>query len=280
MTAGAIVTVTVTLVRQNMSELFGDTTAAEKEEIKWVFCAWLLEGYVWLLIRFNRDDEIATGAAGDGADEEATAVAAPAVAKRSAWSRPNKKSNKSAAAPKKRGVTVKPKAAQPTAAAATTTTTTKATPGDSDAESGDESDHDPADEAASSDDEKKSPPASPSGGHSTVEDDDDEWDKFQQKLNRREKLEGKSKMSHSVHCPSYPEDKQEYWWTYICDRKSRTLLTAPYHVTNLVDSEEIQLKFTAPRWPGVYTFTVCLRSGNLGSRIRIVMLMKFKILKA
>ena len=58
------------------------------------------------------------------------------------------------------------------------------------------------------------------------------------------------------------QDKQEYWWTYICDRKSQTLLTAPYHVTNLVDHQEVQLKFTAPRWPGVFTFTVCLRSGK------------------
>lgn len=97
---------------------------------------------------------------------------------------------------------------------------------------------------------------------SSVEDDDEEWEKFQKKLNKREKLEGKSKISHSVHCPYFPEDKQEYWWTYICDRKSRTLLTAPYHVTNLVDREEVALKFTAPRWPGVYTFSVCLRSGN------------------
>lgn len=83
---------------------------------------------------------------------------------------------------------------------------------------------------------------------SSVEDDDEEWEKFQKKLNKREKLEGKSKISHSVHCPYFPEDKQEYWWTYICDRKSRTLLTAPYHVTNLVEREEVQLKFTAPRW--------------------------------
>jgi len=97
---------------------------------------------------------------------------------------------------------------------------------------------------------------------SSVEDDDEEWEKFQKKLNKREKLEGKSKISHSVHCPYFPEDKQEYWWTYICDRKSRTLLTAPYHVTNLVDREEVQLKFTAPRWPGVYTFSVCLRSDS------------------
>lgn len=49
---------------------------------------------------------------------------------------------------------------------------------------------------------------------------------------------------------------------YICDRKSHTLLTSPYHVTALVEEEEIQLKFTAPRWPGVYNFTVCLRSDS------------------
>lgn len=35
-TAGAIVTVTVTLVRTNLSELFGDTTAPEKQTIKYV----------------------------------------------------------------------------------------------------------------------------------------------------------------------------------------------------------------------------------------------------
>lgn len=26
--------------------------------------------------------------------------------------------------------------------------------------------------------------------------------------------------------------------------------------------EEVQLKFTAPKWPGVYVFTVCLRSDS------------------
>lgn len=117
---------------------------------------------------------------------------------------------------------------------------------ESEAESGDDSDNEEKEEV-STDDEKK---------------EQVEWEKIQQKLNKREKLEGKSKVSHSVHCPGFPEDKQEYWWTYICDRKSRTLLTAPYHVTNLVDTEEIQLKFTAPRWPAVYTFCVCLRSGK------------------
>lgn len=140
--------------------------------------------------------------------------------------------------------------------AATTVEKPTSTKDESDSEAGDsDNENEPKnDGSGSSDNEEKKV--------SSVEDDDEEWEKFQKKLNKREKLEGKSKISHSVHCPHFPEDKQEYWWTYICDRKSRTLLTAPYHVTNLVDREEVQLKFTAPRWPGVYTFAVCLRSGN------------------
>ena len=82
---------------------------------------------------------------------------------------------------------------------------------------------------------------------SSVEDDDQEWEKLQQKLHKREKvLEGRSKVSHTVHCPLFSSNKQEHWWTYICDRKSHTLLTAPYHITDLIDKEECQLKFTPP----------------------------------
>jgi translocation protein SEC63 len=69
-------------------------------------------------------------------------------------------------------------------------------------------------------------------------------------------------IDNTYFCTKIIQDKQEYWWVYISDRKSRTLLTTPYHVTALVEQEEAQLKFTAPRWPGVYTFTVCLRSDS------------------
>ncbi|KAF7989141.1 hypothetical protein HCN44_007451 [Aphidius gifuensis] len=96
----------------------------------------------------------------------------------------------------------------------------------------------------------------------TPEDDDAEWDKFQQRIAKREKVLGRSNVSHKVHCPLFPDVKQEYWWVYICDRKSHTLLTSPVHVTSLIDIEEVQLRFTAPTWPGVYTFSVCLRSDS------------------
>ena len=80
---------------------------------------------------------------------------------------------------------------------------------------------------------------------------------------RREKvLEGKSRVSHSVHCPYFTDDKQEYWWAYIADRKNHALITPPNHVTSLVEREEVELKFTAPQRPGHYSFAVCLRSDS------------------
>lgn len=36
------------------------------------------------------------------------------------------------------------------------------------------------------------------------DDDDDQWDKFQKRLQKRERLEGRSKSSHPVHCPYFP----------------------------------------------------------------------------
>lgn len=226
-TAGAIVTVTVTLVRKNMKDLFGDATIAEKQSIK--------------------DDE------GLGAEPNLTPAEGTEEekVKKPSWLKQNKKSHKS----KPKGKSgVKPKVATNTTKVVVDDKKTKEKlNADSDIDS--DSDNDNATLSGSDDDDEKK---TKTGN----EDDDVEWEKFQQKINKREKLEGKSKTSHSVHSPLYPEDKQEYWWTYICDRKSKTLLTAPYHVTNLVDHEEIQLKFTAPRWPGIYVFTVCLRSDS------------------
>jgi len=99
--------------------------------------------------------------------------------------------------------------------------------------------------------------------NSEEDEEDQEWARFQNKLNKREKaLEGKSKVSHSVHCPYFTDDKQEYWWVYICDRKTHSLVTPPYHLTGLQDQEEVELKFTAPGKPGHYGFTVVIRSDS------------------
>lgn len=124
-------------------------------------------------------------------------------------------------------------------------------------ESGSESD---ADESGS-DDSESGRETKAVGSDDDME--DQEWAKFQKKLNKREKaLEGRSKVSHSVHCPYFTDDKQEFWWVYISDRKSHSLVTPPYHVTSLVNEEEVELKFTAPGKPGHYNFTVAVRSDS------------------
>merc|ERR1719216_251171 len=100
---------------------------------------------------------------------------------------------------------------------------------------------------------------------STVDEEEEEaeWERFQKRINKREKaLEGKSKVSHSVHCPYFSDDKQEFWWCYIADRENHALITPPNHVTSLIDREEVELKFTAPQKPGHYSFTVCLKSDS------------------
>jgi len=95
------------------------------------------------------------------------------------------------------------------------------------------------------------------------EDDEEEWQRLQKRMIKREKvLEGKSRISHSVHSPYFPDDKQEHWWVYISDRNNQALLTPPKQVTSLVDQEEIELIFTAPHKPGPYSFTVCIRSDS------------------
>ncbi|XP_023951049.1 translocation protein SEC63 homolog [Bicyclus anynana] len=244
-TAGAIVTVTVLLRRTNMKELFGDTSIKEKT---------------------LKEEEEGGGDVPEKGENEKNNKTDKSekkdVYKRPVWMKqkkgPAKKTKKPVAKQQ-----VKP-AAAPAAPATPAATSDKPKenkePKKKDEEgAGEESDEGSSDESGShsdgSGDESRDKSSAP-------DDDDDQWDKFQKRLQKRERLEGRSKSSHPVHCPYFPLEKQEYWWCYICDRKSNTLLTAPAHVTALVDSHELQLRFTAPRWPGLYTFACCLRSDS------------------
>lgn len=90
-----------------------------------------------------------------------------------------------------------------------------------------------------------------------------ETDEFIDKLNPKQKVfESKPKKSHAVHCPFFPDDKQEFWWVYLVDKKKFALVTAPVLVTSLVDVEQIELKFTAPIKPGSYNYTIVVRSDS------------------
>lgn len=78
-------------------------------------------------------------------------------------------------------------------------------------------------------------------------------------------------MSPEVHAPFYPTDKQEQWWIYLTTDKKKAggataepakLVTLPFLMTNLLETEEFELRFTAPTKPGVYNYTVNIRSDS------------------
>uniref|UniRef100_A0AAQ5XWN5 J domain-containing protein n=1 Tax=Amphiprion ocellaris TaxID=80972 RepID=A0AAQ5XWN5_AMPOC len=95
-------------------------------------------------------------------------------------------------------------------------------------------------------------------------DDEEEWEALQQSIQRRERalLETKSKVTHPVYSLYFPEEKQEWWWLYIADRRDQTLVSMPYHVCTLKDTEEVELKFPAPSKTGNYQYSVILRSDS------------------
>uniref|UniRef100_A0AAY5EA06 Translocation protein SEC63 homolog n=1 Tax=Electrophorus electricus TaxID=8005 RepID=A0AAY5EA06_ELEEL len=98
----------------------------------------------------------------------------------------------------------------------------------------------------------------------TGDDEEQEWEALQQSIQRRDRalLETKSKITHPVYSLCFPEEKQEWWWLYIADRKEQTLVSMPYHVCTLKDTEEVELKFPAPSKMGNYQYSVILRSDS------------------
>ncbi|KYN31808.1 Translocation protein SEC63 like protein [Trachymyrmex septentrionalis] len=241
-TAGAIVTVTVSLTRKDMKHLFGDDSVNEQTMI---------------------EDNKAGGEAVEEASEEQNQST---KATKPAWLKQKKGQKKS----HKKGTNKKiPPAKNTQAQSQTVANNTQHSNTPNARKKDDKTEKESSKEKLSdvSDSEAESDRSDDEDSHdkkdASLDDDDTEWEKFQQRISKRERvLEGRSNLSHEVHCPLFPDVKQEYWWVYICDRKSQTLLTTPIHVTSLAQFEEIQLRFTAPRWPGLYTFTVCLRSDS------------------
>ncbi|OQV17240.1 Translocation protein SEC63-like protein [Hypsibius exemplaris] len=120
-------------------------------------------------------------------------------------------------------------------------------------------------ERSSEDEEKEGKDTVAKGGSKGSGDDDDDdkaWDDDGDLDTSRDAIpDVKSKFSHPVHCPYFPEDKQEWWWVYLADKKNRKLVSAPLLVTNLVAEESVQLKFTAQA-PGTYNYTVVVKSDS------------------
>lgn len=248
-TAGALVTVTVTLTRKEMSVLFNKSETPANAE----------------------DDEDMLDDA-----EEAVLLKPPTKANKP-WAKSNPKSKKNKAKknkpPPNRGrqnqnakQTPAVAAASAAVASATTKTTNSADASNAD-ESGDEDDHNSDNSIESFSDDDAATTATDGthengGPNLSAEDDENDWedDDIKPDVPKKDVFQTMSKISHSVHSPYFPEDKQEHWWIYITERKKTlSLITVPYFMTNLVEKEDVELKFTAPMRPGSYQYTVNVR---------------------
>ncbi|XP_017484476.1 PREDICTED: translocation protein SEC63 homolog [Rhagoletis zephyria] len=260
-TAGALVTVTVTLTRKDMSAVFNKSDSPA------------VDGSGGGNAAVDDDDE----------DEDANQVQnsnnKPAATKqtKAVWSKSsNAKSKKNKGKknkpPPNRGRQNQNRPGQsaapaPTISASSSTAVTKSSHSEHGDESNDEADaHGSGNESSEVDSEEEIEGAITENGgvgHLNAGDDDDEndWDDdIKPDVPKKDVFQVMSKISHSVHCPYFPEDKQEHWWIYITERKKTlSLITVPYFMTNLVEKEDVELKFTAPMKPGSYQYTVNVR---------------------
>ncbi|XP_072297746.1 translocation protein SEC63 homolog [Eucyclogobius newberryi] len=247
-TAGSIVTVTVTLTRKRMVEVF------EKEQ------------------------ESAPCPAGEEAANAEDGQGDANKVKTKVWQNKNKGAKKTAKSKKKK---LTKKKATPAAskakqangnvagtevAAGASAAATAAVKEEEDegSDRGSESDEGEANKDSPSEREEDSDKQSDTEADEIAGDDEEEWEALQQSIQRRERalLETKSKVTHPVYSLYFPEEKQEWWWLYIADRKDQTLVSMPYHVCTLKDTEEVELKFPAPSKTGNYQYSVILRSDS------------------
>ncbi|XP_045577176.1 translocation protein SEC63 homolog isoform X4 [Salmo salar] len=242
-TAGSIVTVTVTLTRKRMAEVF------EKEQ--------------------NVTPCLVVGE--EASTEDAATQGDVSKTKAKVWQNKTKAAKKTKQSKKKKLTKKKPlplpaaKAKQANGSASGSEVVAVAKEDEEDgSDKGSESEEGEGNKDSPSERDEESDKQSDTEQDEIAGDDEEEWEALQQSIQRRERalLETKSKVTHPVYSLYYPEEKHEWWWLYIADRKDQTLVSMPYHVCTLKDTEEVELKFPAPSKTGNFQYSVILRSDS------------------
>ncbi|XP_067947774.1 translocation protein SEC63 homolog [Watersipora subatra] len=252
-TAGAIVTVLVTLTRESLFEKYGSDTTS---------------------IDWSAEPEHAHDAV-EAEEEETEEVEEVEEEKK----KPTKVWEKQKGKKSKGGKKKKPAAAVPYKPKSKTAATSNGGAAEDKKPNGDvKKDESTLETVGRSDEDTDAEQDSDQEQAESAQEDDD-WEEFEAESKKHAKLEATSLESHSVHCPFFTNDKQEYWWLYLCDKKKSDLITVPVRVTNLVTKQEIDVKFPAPKKPGVYTYTMCLKSDSFLD-MDIIQNLKFDVKEA
>ncbi|KAG2200548.1 hypothetical protein INT47_012334, partial [Mucor saturninus] len=63
-----------------------------------------------------------------------------------------------------------------------------------------------------------------------------------------------------AHTPYYPGEKKPCWWIFLGDPKVNRILVPHKKVTDIVDEQTVKIPFPGPPKPGVYTFSLYVKS--------------------
>ncbi|KAG0758961.1 hypothetical protein G6F57_009259 [Rhizopus arrhizus] len=83
--------------------------------------------------------------------------------------------------------------------------------------------------------------------------DDDEEELLEEKKKNKKTLP-------LAHTPYYAGEKKPCWWIFLGDPKVNRILVPHKKVTDIVDEETVKIPFPGPPKPGVYTFSLFVKS--------------------
>lgn len=95
------------------------------------------------------------------------------------------------------------------------------------------------------------------------EEDSENEDEDEAIIESEEEEKKKQKNAASLpmaHTPFYPSEKKPCWWIFLGDPKVNRILVPHKKVTDIVDEQTVKIPFPGPPKPGVYTFSLFVKS--------------------
>ncbi|KAK0426198.1 hypothetical protein QR680_009581 [Steinernema hermaphroditum] len=204
------------------------------------------------------DAAVAAAAAAVQAEAEGTEHSTVQQPKRKVWEKPPQKKAKSAKAKK----TAKKKKGKDDKKEETEENETAKEQNDNDSEAENSSAEDNSDDEDDGSAPEKNNDESTAAESEDDYDDDEEWAKHDEVARKKNVLEAKSRLTHSIHAPYFPSEKYEWWWLYLIDKKMRRLVSPVISCKTLIDEETVEIKFPAPQQKGNYSLTLFVKSDS------------------
>lgn len=98
------------------------------------------------------------------------------------------------------------------------------------------------------------------GQVTSIEKEEPEEDEDDEELVALDEKKQNKKVLPLGHAPYYPGEKKPCWWIFLGDPKVNRILVPHKKVTDVVDEETVKISFPGPPKPGVYTFSLFVKS--------------------